>query len=209
MSSLIRITLLVAFAAVMGAAHALEPQAGRHYQLVGEPPATPQERVRVTEFFSYACPFCGDFHPIMARWAERQGERVEVAPVAVVFRREWEPLARAYWVAVELDAVEVIHGPLFRALHQDGRRLTDKESLIRFFVEQGVDEGDVRAAWDSFSVQTALTRADRRVASAGVQVTPSVVVADAYLVTPRMVGSLEGMVEVIDALVRRHSAEDR
>ncbi len=209
MSRATRIATLLVLIFAVASAKGMEPQAGRHYQLVGEPPSEPMERVRVSEFFSYACPFCGDFYPIIDEWAAEYGDLIDNKPVAVVFRSEWEPLARAYWVAVELDAVDDIHGPLFRALHQERRPVTDKESLVAFFAERGLDEDEVRRTWDSFSVQTAMNRADRQVTAVGVQVTPSVVVADAYLVTPRMVGSLEGMVEVIDALVRRHLAEAR
>jgi thiol:disulfide interchange protein DsbA len=53
-----------------GAARAQAPVEGRDYTLIQppQPPANPA-KIEVCEFFSYACPHCSAFEPMIGPWA--------------------------------------------------------------------------------------------------------------------------------------------
>ncbi|WP_207132026.1 thiol:disulfide interchange protein DsbA/DsbL [Halorhodospira neutriphila] len=201
--------LLAAAAALLmaGGGSAAELKAGEDYRKVGEPRVNDDGTVPVADFFSYLCPHCARFSERFSAWLERAQPPVAVEEIPVVFRPSWEPLARAYWVAETLGAVEQVHGPLFRAIHEQRRNLGSREALRAFFVEHGVEGEAFDQAWDGIGVDRGLRRARQAMADYGIRVTPSVVVAEAYLVTPRQAGSLEAMIETIAALVERHAEE--
>ncbi len=190
-----------------GGGSAAEPEAGEDYRKVGEPRVNDDGTVPVAEFFSYLCPHCARFNGRFSAWLEEAQPPVAVEEIPVVFRPSWEPLARAYWVADTLGVVERIHEPLFQAIHEQRRNLGSREALRAFFVEHDVEGEDFDQAWDGIAVDRGLRRGQQAMSEYGVRVTPAVVVAEAYLVTPRQAGSLEAMIETIAALVERHAEE--
>lgn len=191
----------------LGAAAHADYSEGVHYHRVGEPPAEAQAQVEVVEYFSYACPFCADFHPLIHDWLEERGEEVSFRQVPLAFRDDWEALARAYHIAEGQDALDAVHGPLFQAIHERGRQLDGRDALLDFLAERGVDRDEAASAWEGFAMDTALRRDARAAEQHGIDATPSVVIADAYRVTARTAGSLEAMIEIMDALVDRHVAD--
>ena len=55
--------------------------AGKDYTLIT--PAQPSDdpaKIEVLEFFSYGCPHCSDFHPLISAWSAK-------LPTDVVFKR--------------------------------------------------------------------------------------------------------------------------
>lgn len=185
-------------------AHTDGYQDGIHYDRISDV-AEDKSSVEIIEYFSYACPFCADFHPLLSEWMEERGDDVTLRRVPLAFRDDWEALARGYHAADEQDAVDAIHGPMFRALHEQGRSLDRRDAILDFLEEQGLDRDAAARAWEGFGVERALSRDARLAERHGIDSTPSVVVAGAYRVGPRMAGSLPAMIDIMDALVDRHA----
>ena len=78
--------------------------AGKDYVPVqpAQPGDTPG-KIEVLEFFSYGCPHCNDFNPLIHAWAAK-------LPADVVFRKVPITFGRAAWAATRTRTPEAGHG---------------------------------------------------------------------------------------------------
>jgi len=186
-------------------------EAGVHYRVLATPQTTAADRgqIEVREFFSYACPFCRQFYPLMSQFAAAAPDDVLVVHHPVVFREQWDPLARAYLVQSLLDLGDHVHGAIFAALYEDQRRLGSSQEFARFFAEiADVDSAQVIAAWNDFDVETSMRRNQQLAQAVGVTGTPSIVVNGRYYVDGRMAGSLDGLLQVVAYLIDKERQGD-
>ncbi|MEX0449264.1 thiol:disulfide interchange protein DsbA/DsbL [Spiribacter sp. 221] len=180
-------------------------QAQQGYRVLDTPQPTdaPAGAVEVREFFSYGCPHCADFEPVLGEWSAEMGERIEVVHTPVTFGREsWAVLARAYYAAQALGILDQTHAALFEAIHEEGRSFTRNEDVAAFYASVAdVSEADVLAAMNSFAVNTQLNRGERLVNAYRVPGTPALGVAGRYLIDVRAAGGQQGMLDVAESLV--------
>ncbi|RZU99559.1 thiol:disulfide interchange protein DsbA/DsbL [Spiribacter vilamensis] len=164
---------------------------------------TDEGRVQVREFFSYGCPHCSDFEPVLSNWTADNADRVEVIHTPITFGRDsWAVLARAYYAADALGILDQTHRALFDAIHDEGRRFQSHDDVAAFYASVAdVTEAEVMDALNSFAVSSSLNRAERLAQAYGVRGTPSVGVAGRYLVDVREAGGQRGMLDVADSLV--------
>ena len=181
-------------------------QAGMHYRVLEQPlvTAVPEGSIEVREFFSYACTYCNQFYPLMNQYMASAASDVVLVHQPMIFRADWEPLARAYLVQQVLDIDAGVHDAMFVAIHEENRRFRSEEDLWAFIAERGgVSESSVGDAWSGFEVETLLRRNEQLARQVGVTGTPSLLVNGRYYVDGRMVGSLDGILQVVDFLVDR------
>lgn len=199
--------LLLSLALAAGAA-AQDFQEGTDYKRLGnpQPPITENGKVEVVEAFSYHCPHCYRFEPVIQDWAEQQPETVELIHLPVVFRADWEPGARAYYIAETLGILEQTHEAFFSALHDERRRMRSEDDLAAFFADFGVDRETFDETNGSFELDTKLRRAQDLARRYRVMGVPMVIVNGKYEVTGSMAGSLERMLEILDYLIARELA---
>lgn len=186
-------------------------EAGVHYRVLATPQPTAADsgQIEVREFFSYACPFCRQFYPLMSQFAAAAPDDVLIVHHPVVFREQWDPLARAYLVQSLLDLGDHVHGAVFVALYEEQRRLGNKQEFARFFAEiADVDPAQVTAAWDDFDVETSMRRNQQLAQAVGVTGTPSIAVNGRYYVDGRMAGSLDGLLQVVAYLIDKERQGD-
>lgn len=202
-----RFLMLLLLAPALGLAQSFE--AGRDYQVLDEPVSTEVDgdKVEVREFFSYACPHCNSFHPRISSLMESLGDKAELVHNPVVFNASWEPVARAYHATHSLGVVDETHGAIFHAIHDDNQRLDSAEDIADVVAEQGVDEETFLDAWDSFSVDSAMRRAERIAREYGVRSTPTVGVAGKYVLDVRAAGGQDRMIDIIRYLVEQEYDE--
>ena len=200
-----RIAAALALALLLALPAAAQYQPGSDYRVLERPqPVSAENRVQVTEFFSYGCPHCFDFMPMMDRWSEEHASDVEVRRVPVTFgRAQWRHLAKAFYVAELLGSLEEMHTAIFEAYHLQNRRFRNADDLIAFFAEHGHDEEKVRQTFNSFAVDVKVRQAEKMVRDYGVRSTPSVAVAGRYVMDPSLTGTQERMLEIASELVQR------
>ncbi|MCC7410677.1 MAG: thiol:disulfide interchange protein DsbA/DsbL [Gammaproteobacteria bacterium] len=209
-------SILLVLSIATGPGVAAEPVEGVNYERI-DPPQTTQAadgKVEVVEVFWYGCPHCYDFEPFVSAWRARLPADVDFRRVPGVFRSDWVPGAKAYYVASELGIVDAIHKPLFDAIHRDKRRLFDEESLAEFFAEQGVAKAEFEKAWNSFAVDSKVRQALALARGYGIGGVPSMIVAGKYRTSASMVDSpaslddaYEGLLKIVDYLVDKERGE--
>lgn len=181
---------------------------GEHYERITPEVATHSDgKIEVVEVFWYGCHHCFSFEPYINNWAKSKPDNVEFRRVPGVFARNWIPHARAFYTAEVLGVLDTIHTPLFEAIHEEGRRISDEDSLARFFAEHGVADADFREAYNSFSVDTKTRQALTASKEYGISGVPSVVVNGRYRTSARLAGTYENLLKVVDALVDMESTQ--
>lgn len=182
--------------------------AGQHYIAVDPPqPTRDATKVEVVEVFSYACPHCASFQPYLDAWMEKAPENIDFQRIPVVFRPNWEPLARAYYVGEILDVLDDTHHAIFDAMHKERRNLFNPDEIKALFAEKGIDEATYDSTAKSFAVETRMRRGDQMVRRYGVQGTPSLIVNGKWRVSTRTAGGgYDKMLDVVSYLIEMESA---
>ena len=209
LSKLCRRWLLLLLWLPLAAAASTDYQEGVHYQRLENPvpTSTTGGKVEVVEVFWYGCPHCFRLEPDIEQWLQNKPENVEFVRVPAALGRGWEIHARAFHAAEILGVLDKIHKPLFDAIHEQGRRLNTPEALADFFAEHGVDKEQFMKVFNSFELDTQFRRSQQLVRQYAITGVPALIVDGKYLVTARMAGSEEGMLEVVNYLVRKESGQ--
>ncbi|MDX1604638.1 MAG: thiol:disulfide interchange protein DsbA/DsbL [Candidatus Competibacterales bacterium] len=199
--------LTLAAAPLLLRAQPVRFQAGVHYIELPQRVPVGSGGPEVAEMFSYKCPHCFSFEPLVERWLETKPEGVAFHRVPVGFGRpDWQLLARAYYVAEELEALETMNQALFDALHVQGRRLATRDELAEVFVANGIDRAAFDSAFDSFAVETKFRRAQQLVQRYRISGVPTLVINGQYRTTGSMAGGNAQMFEVAEFLIARDEA---
>ncbi len=181
MKSLIS-SLVVAVTLLVGGAALAEPVLGKDYKMLNPAqPANPR-KIEVLEFFFYGCSHCYHLHPKLSEWEKTMPKDVELIFVPTVFRESWEPMASAFYALESLGQREQLHDALFRAWNEENIALIDEAKVTDFVVKHGVDRAKFAAAYNSFSMQSKVTRAKQMIRSYGISGTPTLVVDGKYMI---------------------------
>jgi protein dithiol oxidoreductase (disulfide-forming) len=175
--------VFVAALSIAGAAVAAEPVEGKNFRLVV--PVQPIDnpgKIEVIEFFSYACPHCNEFHPLLGAWLARQGKDVVLRRIPVGYARPpWIMLQHTYYALQSTGDLNKLDGPLFSAIHEQHRRLYDMQSIADWVGANGGNSEGFTAAFNSFGVNNQIAEADRMSEVFGVEGVPSMAVDGKYL----------------------------
>jgi thiol:disulfide interchange protein DsbA len=216
--------LAVLFAAAPWASAATQWVEGHNYFLIqpAQPTSVGPGKIEVTEVFSYACPACDRFHPLMDRLQESLPANVVVDYVPASFNptEDWPMFQRAYYTALVLGLINKnTHDAMFDAVWKTGelsviapgtnqlrRPPPSIADAARFYAQQtGVNPQTFISTANSFGVDTKIRQADQYVRDCLVQETPTIIVNGMYRVSAPSAGSYEQMVEVTKYLVAKLS----
>ncbi|AJP47808.1 hypothetical protein PG1C_03680 [Rugosibacter aromaticivorans] len=210
MTLLMRFLSSLLFVAFIGstASYADELQSGRDYSMIDQPLAVPKDKIEVVEFFSYGCPHCNDFHPVLDAWAAKLPKDVTLRRVPVSFNRpSWARLSRVYFTLDAMGDLPRLNGAVFKALHEDRINFNSDEVVIDWAVKNGLDGKKFGAMLSSFSIQSMVPRADQESASAHIQGVPSLVVDGKYLLNNESAANFGDLLKHVDSLVAKARAE--
>ena len=182
MKNSIRNLFVAALLLISGAAvAAVEP--GKDYKLLNPPQPVSTKKIEVLEFFFYGCSHCYHLHPLLSAWEKTMPKDVELVYVPVIFRDSWEPMARTFYALESLGQQHQLHDALYKAWNVDNDVLGDEVKVLDFLAPRGVDRAKFSAAYNSFSMQSKITRAKQMIRSYGITGTPTLVVDGKYLIT--------------------------
>lgn len=182
--------------------------AGQHYFPIT--PAVPTTaaagKVEVVEAFSYACVHCAHFNPSVETWKKSKPAAAQLVLLPVVFNPSWEMLARAYYAAEALGALDRTHSKMFNAIFVEKKQFRTLEEIAKWYAAQGVNEAKFLATAKSFGVNAKIKRATDLVQRYKVDGTPSVMVAGKYRITGASAGDYETLWQIVNFLVAKELA---
>ena len=177
-------------------------QEGRHYHRISPNVATDVQEgsVEVIELFWYGCPHCFEFEKYLIDWEQNKPNYIEFVRMPAVLNRSWAPHARAYYALEIMGEIDRVHSIFFEAIHVQGRRLRDIESMTRFLSQHGIDEDEFKKSYDSFYVETKLKRSDQLVRQYGSTSVPTVIINGKFRTSASDAGGYESVLEIVNLL---------
>jgi len=174
--------LVVAAALLIGGA-TFAAEMGKDYKLLNPAQPTGSNKIEVLEFFFYGCSHCFYLHPQLNAWEKTMPKDVELTYVPTIFRDSWEPMARTYYTLESMGQLHPLHDALYQAWNVHNVDLSDEARILDFVAPRGVDRAKFSAAYNSFSMQSKVTRAKQMIRSYGITGTPTLIVGGKYLIT--------------------------
>jgi thiol:disulfide interchange protein DsbA len=199
--------LVLAFA--MPAAAQTTPQEGRDYVRLKNPvPVETGKKIEVIEFFSYGCPHCGEFEPILENWVKTLPPDVAFRRVPVSFQDKWVPLGKEYYTLVALGEEGRLSGEMFKAIHGQNVAMWNEKTFFDWAAAHGIDRKKVEDMYNSFTIQTnKMNRALQEAKAYGIQSVPTMIIDGKFIVSTEKVGTHAAMIPVMDALIAKARAE--
>jgi thiol:disulfide interchange protein DsbA len=177
-------------------------------------------KVEVAEAFSYGCPACNQFLPMMTELKKRLPPQAQIVYVHASFNtaEQWPLFQRAFYTAQQLNIVDKTHDAMFRAIwgHNaelavvEGGRLKNPpptmDNVAQFYARTaGVDAKKVIEMSKSFVVDMNIRRADAWMKACHVDQTPTLVVNGKYRLHVTSAGGVNELYELVDWLVQKES----
>lgn len=163
-------------------------------------PDTPAGKIEVLEFFAYTCPHCNAIEPLLEKWEKTLPPNVVVHPVPVAFNASMTDLQKLYYSLVAIGRTD-LHSKVFHAIHAENKPIYDEKAILGWIATQGVDPAKFKAVFDSFGVQTKVTRANELAKNYKIDGTPSFAVDGKYVTSPAMTNGYESAIEETQRLV--------
>jgi thiol:disulfide interchange protein DsbA len=181
--------------------------AGHDYVVLDAPQRQEAKgKIEVIEFFSWGCPHCYDFYPLLARWAAALPKDVTFKRVPVGFGHpDWDNLAKAYFALQSTGDLTRLDSLIFDAIHKERVSLHDEQSIAAWVGKHGVNVAQFTAAYRAFGVDTSVGQAQQTVVDYRVQDIPTLAIGGRYTVS----GDHAKMLAVADELIAMVRAEEK
>jgi thiol:disulfide interchange protein DsbA len=177
--------------------------AGKDYETLNNPHAlTTDKAITVSEFFSYGCPWCYRLEPALLHWIKQKNSTIRFKRIPVVFNKNWEYYAKAYYAAEALSLSSTIHPALFKAILTDKQTLNNEQAMIDFFIHHGVTPETAQSAFRhspsiELSIQEGLTQMGRD----HIDAIPAFVVNNHFKTDVQMAKTEKRLFEILDFLI--------
>ncbi|WP_115720482.1 thiol:disulfide interchange protein DsbA/DsbL [Gallaecimonas mangrovi] len=176
---------------------------GENYDVVKM--AAPTAQPEVTEYFSFLCPHCYHFEPIVEELEAQLPKDVKFTRNHVDFLggKIGVELSRSYAVMELLGVEKKVVPKMFDAIHKDHVRITGMDDIRNIFVSAGVPGEDFDSAVNSFSVNGRLAQMERNTESANIRGVPTLIINGKYKVNNGSVTSKEELFQLVDYLLKK------
>lgn len=179
-------------------------QEGTHYDKLTLPLRTRYPgQVEVTEYFSYGCPHCKQFDPILTAWSANLPNDVIFNRTPAMWNADYEVFAHTYYTAIALKVLDKIHEPLFRAIHDERKNLSNPQDMAAFFQKFGVDPMDFAKMYKSFGVRTSVQQAVARGRAYKATGVPTLIINGKYRIEGKHAGNNPNMLLIAEYLIER------
>lgn len=181
------------------------PVEGQQYKKLDAPAPTapPAGKVEVVEFFTYACPHCFEFEPVIENWTGQHPAGIEFRRVPVPFMWNAENFQKLYYSLEALKLVDTMQLKVFNAVHLEHQRLTKPEEIGALMARNGVDAAKFLSVFNSFSVGAKLQQAKQLTEAYRVDSMPTLGIGGRYITSPGLAGSREAALQVAEFVARR------
>lgn len=197
---------------------------GTNYVVLDEaqPTTVPAGKIEVMEVFSYACPFCNKFQPLMHELEHSLPSNAQMVFLPAAFNRteDWPMFQQAYFAAQALGIANRTQQAMFDAVWKTGQLaivdpttnrlkhpLPSIEDAARCYSQlTGVSQQKFLAAARSFGVATRMREADAQILAMQIPGTPCIVVDGKYRIEMDSLSSPDEVIGLVKFLVAKASA---
>lgn len=159
-------------------------EAGKDYTVLNPPqPTRTGNKIEVLEFFFYGCSHCFKLHPLLNAWEKKMPKDVALVYVPTVFRDSWESMARTFYTLDALGLQGKLDDDLYNAWNLNNLDLSEASTATDFVSQHGVDGKKFSEIYNSFAIQSKVTRSKQMIQTYGVRGTPTLVVDGKYEIT--------------------------
>jgi thiol:disulfide interchange protein DsbA len=165
-------------------------------------------KIEVVEVFGYVCPACAAFNPLVEAWKAKLPSDVRFSYVPAPFGPEWNPYAKAFYVADSMGLVDRSHDALIRAIHVEQSMPgegdpVDEQAIANFYGKYGANPKEFLSTMNSFTVAAQVNRGKQFMQRTNAASTPTLIVNGKYRVTGT---SFEDMLRIASALIAQERA---
>jgi len=187
-----------------------QPGVNYHPLVPAQPTSVAPGKVEVLEVFWLACPHCYALEPYVRSWLKTKPAYVEFVRVPVMWQPGHRAHAHLYYTLEALGRPDLV-AKAFETIHQDIENhvpplVGDSDDGTfqlqqQFAVQNGVSADDFAKAYNSFTVNANLQRAEEITQRYRVEGVPLVVVNGKYTTDVAEAGGEARLIELINDLV--------
>ncbi|MEZ9128684.1 thiol:disulfide interchange protein [Vibrio splendidus] len=183
-------------------AHAAKFNEGEHYKVLD---LEASKKPMVTEFFSFYCPHCNSFEPIIQQLKQQlpKDAKLQKNHVSFMGGNMGLPMSKAYATMIALKVEDKMVPVMFNRIHTMNKPPRDEAELRQIFLDEGVDAKKFDAAYNGFSVDSMVRRFDKAFKDSGLSGVPAVVVNNRYLIDAQGINSLDEYFELVNFLLKK------
>lgn len=183
-------------------AHAAKFNEGEHYKVLD---LEASKKPVVTEFFSFYCPHCNSFEPIIQQLKQQlpKDAKLQKNHVSFMGGNMGLPMSKAYATMIALKVEDKMVPVMFNRIHTMNKPPRDEAELRQIFLDEGVDAKKFDAAYNGFAVDSMVRRFDKAFKDSGLSGVPAVVVNNRYLVEAQGISSLDEYFELVNFLLKK------
>jgi thiol:disulfide interchange protein DsbA len=192
---------------------------GTHYAVLSpiQPTTVPKGKVEVMEVFSYACPYCNRFQPLVTELEKSLPPNAQMVflPAAFSAAEDFPMFQRAFFTAQVLGVAARTHQAMFDAVWETGELATIDPNTQRLksplpsiedaakFYERvaGVKAATFLATAKSFDVDAKVRAADAQIVAMQIPGTPCLIVNGKYRVIMDNLSSDNDLINLVRYLV--------
>lgn len=187
-------------------AHA-EPVAGQQYVELSSPvPVSKPGQIEVVELFWYGCPHCYQFEATLNPWVEQLPEDVNFVRIPALFGGIWNVHGQAFLTLESMKVEAKVHEAVFRALHQEKKKLASADEFADFVATQGVDRDAFLKTFNSFGIKSQMEKVRKLAVAYQITGVPVMVVGGKYRFDISSSGGPQQTLQVADYLIDKERA---
>ena len=183
-------------------AHAAKFNEGEHYKVLD---LKTSKKPMVTEFFSFYCPHCNSFEPIIQQLKQQLPKDATLQKNHVSFMggKMGLPMSKAYATMIALKVEDKMVPVMFNRIHNMRKPPRDEAELRQIFIDEGIDAKKFDAAYNGFAVDSMVRRFDKAFKDSGLSGVPAVIVNNRYLVEAQGINGLDEYFELVNFLLKK------
>lgn len=163
-------------------------------------------KITVIEFFNYGCPACSKLDPALEKWLEHKPHNVVFERIPVVFDPDWDVYTKTYLVVHQLDLSQKITPVIFKAIHDDGIDLSNKDAMADFLNGKELKKEKFLNLYNSPGIDIEMAKNKKITNDFLIFQIPGIVIDSKYKVDPSLSGSDPArLIETVDYLIKLES----
>ncbi|MEO6958862.1 MAG: thiol:disulfide interchange protein DsbA/DsbL [Burkholderiaceae bacterium] len=163
-------------------------------------PSDTEGKIEVLEFFAYTCPHCNAIEPLVEKWTKTLPANVVFRSVPVAFNASMVDLQKLYYSLDAMGRLD-LHPAVFKAIHEQHKQIFNAKAITDWVAAQGVDRAQFEAVFNSFGINSKVTRANELAKNYKIEGTPSLAVGGQYVTSPSETKSYAGTIEEAQKLL--------